>query len=55
MQGFTYLSATLDLQKEEMTISRDKPLQVKYGVAAWDGHVDKADIERAYQAWLALK
>jgi hypothetical protein len=51
---FTYLTATLDLDKEKMTISRDKPLQVKYGVAAWDGEVDKAEVERAYQAWLKL-
>jgi hypothetical protein len=58
---FAYLSATLDLDKdnglskEQMTISRDKPLKVKYGVAAWDGDVDKATIERAYQVWLKLR
>ena len=57
---FAYLSATLDLDKENglskeaLTISRDKPLEVKYGVAAWDGEVDKAEIERAYQTWLQL-
>ncbi|MHB8969168.1 MAG: DUF6807 family protein [Pirellulaceae bacterium] len=54
MTAFTYLSATLDLAKEKMTISRDHPLQVKYGVAAWDGEVDKAEIERVYQVWLKL-
>jgi hypothetical protein len=49
---FAYLTATLDLDREKMTISRDKPLHVTYGVVAWDGDVDKGTIERAYQTWL---
>lgn len=49
---FAYLSATLDLDVEKLTVTSDKPLKVCYGVAAWDGHVKKAEIERAYQAWL---
>lgn len=49
---FAYITATLDLEREKMTISRDKPLRVKYGVAAWDGDTDKAVIEQAYQSWL---
>ncbi len=57
---FAYLSATLDLDteaglsKREMTISRNAPLQVTYGLAAWDGHVDQAAIEQAYQTWQGI-
>jgi hypothetical protein len=50
---FAYLSATMNLT-EKMTISRDQPLKAKYGVAVWDGTVDKAEIERVYQAWRVL-
>ncbi|MHB0957500.1 MAG: DUF6807 family protein [Pirellulaceae bacterium] len=51
---FAYLSATMNLDAEKLTISRDKPLKAKYGVALWDGTADKTEIERAYQAWRAL-
>jgi hypothetical protein len=49
---FAYLSATLELDIEKLSVTSDKPLKVRYGVAAWDGHVEKVEIERVYQAWL---
>jgi hypothetical protein len=49
---FAYLSATLELDVEKLTVTSDKPLKVRYGVAAWDGHAEKTEIDRAYQAWL---
>jgi len=57
---FAYLSATLDLDtavglsKQQLKITRDQPLQVTYGVAAWDGAVDEATIARAYRTWCDL-
>jgi hypothetical protein len=51
---FAYLSATLNLDAEKLTVSRQQPLQAKYGVAVWDGTVDAADIDRAYHTWLEL-
>ena len=49
--GTLDLDQDAGLSKQPMTIARDKPLHVQYGIAAWDGHVDKAEIEQAYQVW----
>jgi hypothetical protein len=51
---FAYLSATLNAWKEPVTVEEGKPLELTYGVAAWDGAVDKAVIEKLYQCWLGL-
>jgi hypothetical protein len=51
---FAYLSATLNAWKEPVTIKVGKPLDLCYGVALWDGWVDKAEIERLYRRWLAI-
>jgi hypothetical protein len=53
-QPFAYMTATLNLAEEKMTITRDQPLHARYGVAAWDGAVDKNAIQRVYEQWLAL-
>ena len=52
---FAYLAATLNLSKEPLVITRDKPLEARYGIALWDGTIAPAEIEQAYQTWLALK
>lgn len=56
---FAYLSATLNLDDEtsspgaaKLTISRQQPLRVRYGVAAWDGTIGPAEIDRAYHTWV---
>lgn len=48
---FAYLAATLNLWKEPMTLEADKPLDLHYGVALWDGAVDHATVEKLYQRW----
>jgi hypothetical protein len=52
---FAYLSATLHLSKEPMTITKDRPLAVRYGVAAWDGTKTAAEIQHVYDRWVALE
>jgi len=51
---FAYLSATMNEWKEPATVQADKPLNLCYGVALWDGEVDKATVEKLYQRWLKL-
>ncbi len=51
---FAYQSATLNLLKEPMTVTKNAPLTVRYGVALFDGRVDKAAIEKVYQRWLEI-
>ena len=48
---FAYLAATLNLSKEPLTLTADKPLTLQYGVALWDGHVQRDRIEKAYKKW----
>ena len=52
---FAYLSATMNLSKKPLTLTADKPLVLQYGVAVWDGHVDRDRIEKAYRKWSARK
>jgi hypothetical protein len=47
-QGFAYLSATLDLSRQPLTIEPGKPLKLRYHVAVWDGKVDAAKIAAVY-------
>ena len=50
---FAYLAATLNLHEEPMDIRQDRPLDVSYGVALWDGKVREGEIQRTYKNWLA--
>ena len=51
---FAYMSATLNLYKEPMTLEAGKPLALTYGVAACDGKKTAEEIEKLYQKWLGL-
>jgi len=52
---FAYLSATRNEWKEPLVVNADKPLDLSYGVAVWDGEVDKSTVEKLYQRWLNLR
>jgi len=49
---FAYLAATLNLHKEPLEVTSDKPLVLRYAVAVWDGRVDKSKIEGTYRRWV---
>ena len=49
LDPFAYLSATLNLYKEPLEIVADKPLELAYGVALWDGEVSSEKIEAMYR------
>ncbi len=49
---FAYLSATLNLYREPLKITIDKPLVLRYAIALWDGKVDDSRIEQAYDQWI---
>lgn len=51
---FAYLSATVNLWKEPMTLEAGKTLRFTYGVAAWDGDADAKKIEALYRRWVAM-
>jgi hypothetical protein len=50
---FAYLSATLNLHREPLTLKTAEPLELRYGVALWDGHVEAEKIEKLYQLWVS--
>ncbi|OHB78128.1 MAG: hypothetical protein A2W31_02950 [Planctomycetes bacterium RBG_16_64_10] len=50
---FAYLSGTLNLKQQPLTIAADHPLALRYGVALWDGQVAAGAIEKAYRWWVA--
>ncbi len=49
---FAYLAATLNLHKEPLEVASDKPLVLRYGVAVWDGRIDKSKIDKVYRRWV---
>jgi hypothetical protein len=51
---FAYLASTLNLWKEPWTLTSDQPLDLRYGVAVWDGRIEPAAIEALYRRWLDL-
>ena len=54
-QPFAYLAATLDLDARPYVLKGPAPLDLRYGVALWDGHVEAAEIETAYQRWVKIE
>ena len=50
--AFAYISATLNVWREPLAVSTENPLDVRYGVAVWDEHVEAESIERLYQRWV---
>ncbi len=51
-EPFAYLSATMKLHENPMTLNSGEMLSLRYGVALWDGHVEMQRIEDAYQYWV---
>ena len=49
---FSYLAATLDLHRRRHVLRADRPIDVVYGVAVWDGRIDAAAVEKLYRQWL---
>jgi len=52
---FAYLSATLNLHKEPLIVTSDKPLILRYAVAVWDNRVENEQIEQVYNWWVNSK
>ena len=52
LDPFSYLSATLGLHKEPLLIEEGKRLDLRYGVALWDGNPGADRIEETYGRWL---
>ena len=52
-EPFAYLSATLNLHEQPLNLASDKPLELRYAVAIWDGQTETDEIEKAYKAWTA--
>jgi hypothetical protein len=52
---FAYLSATLNLHREPLKVTSDKPLVLRYAVAVWDNQVKNEQIEKVYNWWLSSK
>ena len=50
---FAYLAATLNLSKQPLVIEADKPLELRYAVALWDGHVEAETIKKLYQQFVS--
>ncbi|MGL6225467.1 MAG: DUF6807 family protein [Thermoguttaceae bacterium] len=50
--SFAYLSATLNLYKEPLTLKKGESLTLKYGVAVWDGTQTAETVQKAYDRWI---
>jgi hypothetical protein len=55
MRPFAYLSATLNLWKEPMELAPGSDLDLRYGVALWDGEIRPDQVEKLYGQWKQLE
>jgi hypothetical protein len=51
---FAYLSTTMNGWTEPIILKSGKPLDLRFGVALWDGEVDQTTVEKVYQRWLKV-
>jgi hypothetical protein len=49
---FAYLSATMKLHLEPLDLIAEKPLGLRYGVAVWDGRIEKNQIDGLFRWWV---
>ena len=54
-QPFSYLAATINVWKEPLELKPGKTLDLRYGVALWDGETDRQAVEKLYRKWLQLE
>jgi hypothetical protein len=52
---FAYLSATMNLYRESLAVTSDRPLVLRYAVALWDNQVENDRIEKVYNWWVNSK
>ena len=52
---FSYLAATINLWKEPLDLKPGKTLDLRYGVALWDGETDRQAVEKLYRKWIQLQ
>ncbi len=51
---FAYLGATLNLWKEPLELKAGAPLDLRYGVAVWDGDTPESEVEKMCHTWIKL-
>jgi len=51
---FAYVTATAGLHHEPLALTKESPLQFRFGVAIWDGHVKPNQIQSLYRKWISL-
>ncbi len=52
--GFAYLGASLG-GRNLIEVKPGAPLDLRFGIALWDGEVDKGRVEAMYQKWVELE
>ena len=53
-KGFAYVSATLNLKNEPLTLAPSQPVVLRYGVAIWDGRAQPEVIKALYRKWTSM-
>jgi hypothetical protein len=55
MRPFAYLSVTLNVWKQPIELAPDADLDLRYGVALWDGEIAPDQVEKLYSQWKRLE
>ncbi len=55
LRGFAFLTAALGVDQKPIEVKPGAPLDLRFGVALWDGEVDKGRVEAMYQKWVELE
>ena len=54
MRPFAYLAEPV-LKTEPLDLHAGKPMDLRYGVALWDGEIDASQVETLYRKWVKLE
>jgi hypothetical protein len=52
---FAFLTGALGVDRKPIEVKPGAPLDLRFGVALWDGEIDKGRVEAMYQKWVELE
>ena len=55
LNGFAFLTGALGVDQKPIEVKPGTPLDLRFGIALWDGEVDKDRVEAVYQKWVELE
>ena len=53
--GFAFLTGAMNVDQKPIEVKPGAPLDLRFGIALWDGEIDAGRVEAVYQKWVELE